>query len=84
VARGRAGGGGSGMRHRVDRSGWRRRGREGGRRGVERAGDRGSGGQAGRVGLDERCGVGWSGVRAGVTRVRVHRARLVGWIVWSK
>jgi hypothetical protein len=31
VAQGRAGGGGSGGQHRVDRSGWRRRGREGGR-----------------------------------------------------
>jgi hypothetical protein len=51
-----AGGGGLGGRHGVDRSGWRRWGREYGRHGFERAGDEGSGGQASGAGS-----IGWAG-----------------------
>jgi hypothetical protein len=51
----------SGGRHGVDRSGWRRQGREGGRHGVERAGDGGSGGTR-RAGQAVRSqSVGWAG-----------------------
>jgi hypothetical protein len=56
VAQGQAGSVGSGGRHRVDRSGWRRRGCEGGRRGVERASGWATGGEGGRAGRRDAQG----------------------------
>jgi hypothetical protein len=66
-------------------------GRDEGRRGVRvggaglngRVDDGGSDGQAGCTGSDERCGVSRAGGRGvrGVTGVRAHLSRLVGWTV---
>jgi hypothetical protein len=82
VARGQAGGGGSSGWHGVDRSGWRRWGREGEQREVERAGGQAMGGRAGRRDAQGRASdagsVGWAG------RMGAHLARLVGWIVRSR
>jgi hypothetical protein len=87
VAQGRAGGGGLGGRHGVDRWGWRRRG--------VRAGGAGLNGWAGG-----QWGVRWAGGTRSVGRavwgpssgrgtwgwgrVGAHLARLVGWTVGSR